>query len=44
MDIYFTINKTDNSIIYKRGFRSEDLKITKTKLKSNASKESLEYR
>ena len=40
----FTINPADNSIIYKDGLSSEDLQITKTKFKSNVSKESLEYR
>ena len=40
----FTINPTDNSIIYKEGLSSEDLQITKTKCKIKVSKESLEYR
>ena len=40
----FTINPTDNSIIYKEGLSSEDLQITKTECKLNVSKESLEYR
>jgi len=40
----FTINPTDNSIIYKEGLNSEDLQITKTECKLNVSKESLEYR
>jgi hypothetical protein len=40
----FTINPTDNSIIYKEGLSSEDLQITKTECKLNLSKESLEYR
>ena len=40
----FTINPTDNSIIYKEGLNSEDLQITKTKCQLNVSKESLEYR
>ena len=40
----FTINPTDNSIIYKEGLSSEDLQITKTKCKLKVSKESLEYR
>ena len=39
----FTINPTDNSIIYKEGLGSEDL-YTKTECKLNVSKESLEYR
>ena len=40
----FTINPTDNAIIYKEGLTSEDLQITKTECKLNVSKESLEYR
>jgi len=40
----FTINPTDNSIIYKEGLNSEDLQITKTKCQLNLSKESLEFR
>ena len=40
----FTINPTDNSIIYKEGLSSEDLQITKTECRLNVSKESLEYR
>ena len=40
----FTINPTDNSIIYKEGLSSDDLQITRTKCKINASKQSLEYR
>ena len=40
----FTINPTDNLIIYKEGLSSEDLQITKTECKLNVSKESLEYR
>ena len=40
----FTINPTDNSIIYKEGLSPEDLQITKTECKLNVSKESLEYR
>ena len=40
----FTINPTDNSIIYKEGLSSDDLQITKTECKLNVSKKSLEYR
>ena len=40
----FTINPSDNSIIYKEGLNSEDIQITKTKCQLNLSKESLEYR
>ena len=40
----FTINPTDNSIIYKEGLTCEDLQITKTKCELKVSKESLEYR
>ena len=40
----FTINPTDNSIIYKEGLSSEDLQIIKTECRLNVSKESLEYR
>ena len=40
----FTINPTDNSIIYKEGLSSEDLQITKTKCELKVSKESLNYR
>ena len=40
----FTINPTDNSIIYKEGLSSEDLQITKTECRLKVSKESLEYR
>ena len=40
----FTINPTDNSIIYKEGLSSEDLQITKSKCDINVSKKSLEYR
>ena len=40
----FTINPTDNLIIYKGGLSSEDLQITKTKCDINVSKESLDYR
>ena len=40
----FTINPTDNSIIYKEGLSSDDLQITKTECKLNLSKKSLEYR
>ena len=40
----FTINPTDNSIIYKDGLNSQDIQITKTKCDINVSKESLEYR
>ena len=40
----FTINPSDNSIIYKEGLNSEDIQITKTKCQLNVSKESLEYR
>ena len=40
----FTINTTDNAIIYKKGLTSEDLQITKTNCELKVSKESLEYR
>ena len=40
----FTINPTDNSIIYKEGLSSEDLQITKSKCDINVSQKSLEYR
>ena len=40
----FTINPTDNSIVYKEGLSSDDLQITKTECKLNVSKKSLEYR
>lgn len=40
----FTINPTDNAIIYKKGLTSEDLQITKTNCELKVSKESLEYR
>ena len=40
----FTIDPTDNSIIYKESLSAEDLQITKTECKLNVSKESLEYR
>ena len=40
----FTINPTDNTIIYREGLSSQDLQITKTKCELKVSKESLEYR
>ena len=40
----FTINPSDNSIIYKDGLSSEDLQITKNNCELNVNKESLEYR
>jgi len=43
-NLFFTIDPTDNSIIYKEGLSSEDLQITKTECKLNLSKESLKYR
>ena len=40
----FTINPTNNAIIYREGLSSQDLQITKTKCELKVSKESLEYR
>ena len=40
----FTINPTDNLIIYKEGLSAEDLLITKSKCDIKVSKKSLEYR
>ena len=40
----FTINPTNNAIIYKKVLTSEDLQITKTNCELKVSKESLEYR
>ena len=40
----FTINPSDNSIVYKSGMSAEDLQITKSKCEINVSIESLEYR
>lgn len=40
----FTINPSNNSIIFKDGLAAEEIQITKTRCELNVSKESLEYR
>ena len=40
----FTINPSNNSIIFRDGLLAENIQITKTQCELNVSKESLEYR